>query len=457
MRVFGLFYALRRKWLYFAVVLPCLSNAQTMPDILPPLPSPATISPSALVTTASRTHTPAFYGMSPSLGTNTANSAELLRQQTDLLIQQDIQQKKQSVVQTHYLESTISYDLPQSQGVGVDAYKSAFDRLGKMEGTDYSVRDANFLVENAYFDQSQSDAEFQDVIRRTGDFLKSKMAELKYDADSNLAKNYILFQFFSEPMKDRATGRKHLPFTYDFNDYMGRDDWSKMFVTKLLATHSGQCHSLPLLYLILAEEIGAKASLAVSPNHYYIKFQDDAGKWYNIELTNAMFTSNSFILDNGYIKAEALQNKIYMQPLDKKQLLSQFYADLAAGYLHKYGYDGFFAKAVIKALDLYPENVTANMLLANYNTFRFEYLMRQYGINPEKREELQRIKSDPRAVELLLATKQQYRRLDDLGYEFMPKEAYEQWLRSMQAEKQKQVSDALKAQFKGVLKQNIRD
>jgi|GEM_PF-6378361 len=61
---------------------------------------------------------------------------------------------------------------------------------------------------------------------------------------------------------------------YDFVDFWGREDTRKVFVTKLLATNSGQCQSLPQLYLILAEELGTTAYLAFSPEHSYIKFQD---------------------------------------------------------------------------------------------------------------------------------------------------------------------------------------
>ncbi|SFF54223.1 hypothetical protein [Thermoflexibacter ruber] len=63
----------------------------------------------------------------------------------------------------------------------------------------------------------------------------------------------------------------HLPFTYDFEDYFGEQDWTKMFVTKLLATRKGNCHSLPYLYKILCEELGVSANLALAPNHIYIK------------------------------------------------------------------------------------------------------------------------------------------------------------------------------------------
>src|SRR5690606_22632601 len=112
--------------------------------------------------------------------------------------------------------------------------------------------------------------EFNSIVNQTGDFLREKMDELGYDKESNLAKNFMLFQFFSDTLEIKSRDLKHLPLEYDFEDYMGINDWSKMFVSKLLETGKGQCNSLPRLYLILAEEIGAEAFLSLSPNHSYI-------------------------------------------------------------------------------------------------------------------------------------------------------------------------------------------
>lgn len=277
------------------------------------------------------------------------------------------------------------------------------------------------------------------------------MKELNYDLQSNSAKNFMLFQFFSETLQLKSNGVKHTAFQYDFDDYMGVKEHSKMFVSKLLETKKGQCHSMPLLYLILAEQIGAKAFLALSPNHSYIRFQDDVGKWYTIELTNGMFSTTSYILQSGYIKSEALQNKIYMQNLSKKELLSQFYVDLANGYTHKFGYDEFVQKLITKALALYPNSISANMIQSNLDTARFEYAMHQLGINPRKKEALQNIRYFPEAVDLLNKVNKQYDFVDNLGYEHMPAEAYQKWLQSMKGQKYIQDNETIKKQFKGVV------
>ena len=210
-----------------------------------------------------------------------------------------------------------------------------------------------------------------------------------------------------------------------------------MFVEKALATNSGQCHSLPLLYLILAEEIGANAQLAYSPSHSYIKFKDDNGKWHNVELTNGMMTTDAFVLQSGYIKAEALQNEIYMLPLNQKELLSHVLFDLAKGYTVKYCYDRFVEEVIDKALQLDPNNINAHMVKSDYRTMRFMYVQKQFNLSPDN------IIKYPKAKRLLDEMLAQYSVVDNLGFEEMPAEAYEKWLGSLQNAKQKQESQQM--------------
>jgi len=214
-----------------------------------------------------------------------------------------------------------------------------------------------------------------------------------------------------------------------------------MFVEKVLRTNSGQCHSLPLLYLILAKEIGAKAQLAYSPSHSYIKFHDDNGKWHNVELTNGMLTTDAFVLQSGYIKAEALQNKIFMQPLSDKQMLSHFLFGLAKGYAVKYCYDSFVETVINKALELDPNNINAHMVKADYLTLKFRYIETQLGINEQNYRQI--LSQYPVAREIFISRNKQYGKIDNLGYENMPADAYEKWLGALNEAKQKQESQQL--------------
>lgn len=346
------------------------------------------------------------------------------------------------------------FNLPSFYNVkGTEYYIRTYQKMLTLNIESYSTKEVNFDIENAYFEDKLSKEEFNQTIKRTGEFLLAKMKELGYDLNSNSAKNYMLFQYFSETLEVKGFKTKHFPLKYDFEDYRGSKDWSKMFVTKLLKTGSGQCHSMPLLYLTLAEEINAEAFLSLAPEHSYIKFQDEiTKKTYSLELTNGMFSTPSFILNSGYIKAEALQNKIYMQNLSKQELLGYLFADLANGYAHKFGYDEFVDIVANKALELDPKNVFAQMLKSNYDTKHFEYACSKVGINPRNKEELQKIRNYPEIVQLLMKVNNQYKTIDDLGYEAMPAEVYERWLKSVNQEKNKQENEKMKEQLKKMSK-----
>lgn len=348
-------------------------------------------------------------------------------------------------------EQSRDFPLPSfSVMAGTQAYYDAFAQLNSLDSENYSIVDVVFLIENTYYDNKQDFQKFKDGIFQTGELLKSKMDELKYDTDSNTAKNLILFQYFSEDMK--LGKENHKAFKYDFEDFWGVDDYSKMFVSKLMNTGTGQCHSMPLLYLILAEQIGAEAYLSFSPNHSYIRFPDDEGNIFSLELTNGMFSTNSFVLQSGYIKAEALLNKIYMQELSKQELLSQMYADLAGGYIHKYGYDEFTGEVINRSLELYPNNINAHMYKSNYNMNKFEYATSQLGINPYNPQELQNIGYYPNVVKLLNEANGQVKQIESLGYQPMPMDAYIDWLNSVHAEKDKQESKKIHQTLKATQK-----
>lgn len=251
----------------------------------------------------------------------------------------------------------------------------------------------------------------------------------------------MLFEYFSKDMN--LGGTTHKAFEYDFKDYMGEKDWSKMFVSKLLKTGSGQCHSLPQYYLMLAEAMGAEAYLSFAPNHSYVRFMDDEMQYRNIELTNGMFSTDTSLLESSYIKSEALQSKIYMDNLTKKELLGMAYFDLARGYVRKFGYDEFVNKVIDKALELYPNGIAPNMEKANVEQVRLLSGLKRLGINPDDKRDIERAGYFPRANELFQQLQEQDKKIDELGYTEMPAYAYESWLAGLKTEKNKQESEAL--------------
>lgn len=333
----------------------------------------------------------------------------------------------------------IHYELPFEALPEKKVYASAFIEIENMliGKQPLNLERAIFLVEHA-FDPSLNFAEFDGQLNKSANVIGLKMQQDKISLLDNLGKIMTTLKFFADTISVVAKGETRItsyPKTYDFEDFWGRQDYRKMFVSKLLKEGSGQCHSMPLMFLLLCEKIGADAHLAFAPNHSYIKFQDKRGKWHNLELTNAMLASDHFMVESGYVKAEAIQNKIYMEPLTKKQVIVQCLNDLALGYQKKYGYDPFIKECSITSLRHDSKSLTARQTLANYYISLSNYVAYQYKVKGLGKNQFDQ---DEQALAIIKATEKAMQDIENLGYADMPPEAYEAWLNSIQKEVNKQ-------------------
>ncbi len=335
----------------------------------------------------------------------------------------------------------IRYDLPSNiNNPEVTEYKKSFIKLQRMlNGAEpANLKQAVFAVEDAYFGGKLNYSTFNGKIQRLIEIARMKATEDGYNWKDPLVRNVMLFRVLADKLTIKVPGKEgtitSYPMQYDFEDFMGEKDYTNMFVCKLLSSKTGQCHSLPLLYLILCEETGTQANLVFAPSHSYIKFKDIKGNWHNIELTNGHIVSDAYILGSGFIKAEALKNRIYMEPLDKKQTIAHCLNDLGLEYSHQFGYDKFISQCADTALKYHPTNLSARMSKANYQTARFEYVVNQVG-----RPHPDSLKTQyPKVYQLLQERNLTYQYIDRSGYQEMPKEAYQAWLRSIDKEKEKQ-------------------
>ncbi|KAF5061561.1 hypothetical protein DSECCO2_314120 [anaerobic digester metagenome] len=325
-----------------------------------------------------------------------------------------------------------------------EIYEQAFQKINCMlsETCGASFKEAVFTVENAYF-SNQLDKEIFDkqilfLTRLTKSFIASR--DLLYDLpDKEEVKKYAaLFSVITDtiPVQIDSNTVVYLPpYTYDFNDIWGHSDWSNMFVYKLLDTKKGNCHSLPYLYKILADEIGTKAHIAVAPNHFYIKHQNKANGWYNTELTSGIFPIDAWLMASGYIHLDAIVNKLYMEALDEKQMLVLCLIDLAKGYERKLGVNAdldFVIKCCDTALQYYPHYINALMLKAETKKKRFDNLMaKQNAQNPADIFHL------PEAQKIFSKMTNLYVHIHELGYRKMPEEMYLDWLVSLKEERNK--------------------
>jgi hypothetical protein len=320
-------------------------------------------------------------------------------------------------------------------------YDEAFEKLSNMlDGKrDLSFKEAVFTVENAYL-QGTLDTAF---VNKKIHFLKNlsiqvqKNGVLDYqERDKETVSKYAsLFLVLKDTTKILDSNGEiflHPPFSYDFEDVFGHQKWENMFVSKLLGTHTGNCHSLPYLYKILAEEIGVTAHLALAPNHTYIKHRSERDGWYNTELTSGIFPIDAWLMASGYIHLDAIRNGVYMKALDDKESIALCLVDLALGYQTHELYDlDFVMKCAYKALEYFPNYISAMMLITEAKGKMIENILYSKG------KDFSQARQYPETREILEEVRQDLVKIHELGYRQMPEEMYLDWLVSLYHERDK--------------------
>ncbi len=314
-------------------------------------------------------------------------------------------------------------------------YNKSFNILDSLFLSNGSFKMAVFTSERTFSVDTINEAIYNQSIsflkQLSLKFANSITTKYHWRDSVNHVKNLSIFSILTDTSYILADSSllAFFPFRYSFTDPFGRQDWSNMFVTKLLATHQGNCHSLAYLYKILADEVGAKCWLALAPNHIYIKNYNEKIGWYNTELTSGTFPTDAWIMVTGYVNPEAIKSGLYMDTLSNQQSIALCILDLAKEYeFQTYNYyDGFILKCCNLVLQYYPANPIALLLKAE--TLKKIYLRQREMQSPKSKtsftfDEMQHA----------------YITLAKLGYREMPEKMYQQWLKEMTGEKEKYVN-----------------
>ena len=363
-------------------------------------------------------------------------------QQNAALIQevQEFEYQNTNIRRQKDIQMLITNGFPmQSDNEGTGHYYFAFKEIDRMLKGEIPMNlgRAIFLVENAYHSNKYDYIDFQNGIKDAVNLCEQKIKEEKLDKEDNLVKNLMLFRYISDTLtwKDKKTGKNlyHYPVKYNYEDYHSKISYDSHFITTLMQTGKGQCYSMPLYYLVLAEEIGAEAYWSFSPRHSFVKIQDEEGLWYNLELTCKAILSDAHYMNNSYIKAEAIQNRIYLEPMDKTNVIAHMLIELARGYYQKYGLDDFYLKCADTAIEYTANNLEPLMLKSFYQTrltLTLGHLLQ--AKNPEIMKGL-----SPEAYKHYEKMQALYNQIDDLGYEELPEDLYTRWLDHIAKEKEK--------------------
>lgn len=328
-------------------------------------------------------------------------------------------------------------------------YEQSYNYINNMlkDSIPLSFKDAVLFTELAYYDgildTQMIDQEYETLCRLIDGLSKSELISYTEKDKNTIVKHAAIFKVLTDTILipiDSMLEYEHKPYTYDFEDPLGQVDWEKMFVTKLLSTHKGNCHSLPYLYKILADQFNVPCNLAFAPNHIYIKSFSEKSGWYNTELTSATFPIDAWIIASGYVTIDAIRNGLYMDTLSNKLAVANCLVDLAQGYQHKYGKENpeFVIKCCNTTLQYHPTNVNALLTKAEAQKYYIHSLMKA-----KKLRKVEELFDDQSIKEMYSEMESIYIWLHKSGYRQMPEEMYMQWLDLLRKEPNKYTNTKL--------------
>lgn len=201
-----------------------------------------------------------------------------------------------------------------------------------------SIKDAFYKAEAAFGMLHMAYEEYNSLIAANADFIRQWLRQNKFDLNKPEALHYGIQKFMSDTLYITVNGVKsgHMPFFYDYIDYNAKQDKRNYFVTKTLATGTGQCHTFPVVYLILSEALNAEAFLAYNPRHSFIRFKNGNGVLQNYETTVDRLLVNSFYLQTLPVMAGAQKNNVYIHNLTKKQVVATVLYELASNFIREH-------------------------------------------------------------------------------------------------------------------------
>jgi len=322
-------------------------------------------------------------------------------------------------------------------------YQDAYNQINEMlvGKRPLIFKDAVLATENSYYDGLLNKNRINQELDILTKIIKSTSSYelISYNAPDKdiVTKHAAMFKVLMDTIPiviDSAHVFFHTPYIYDFDDMWGQKDWSKMFVSKLLISGNGNCHSMPYLYKILSEELGIPAYLSFAPNHIYIKLRCQKTGWYNTELTSATFPIDAWIIASGYVHLDAVRNGLYMDTLSLQQSVAYCMIDLAQGYQHKFGKSNpsFVLKCCDACLKYIPNNVNALLTKAEAQKNFLDSEAKKQKVKSPKE-----LLKDPAKKTMYEDMEHAYASLYQLGYRRMPEDMYAKWLGLLKSESEK--------------------
>ena len=324
--------------------------------------------------------------------------------------------------QSEYTKLVFNDEFEGASGSAVDATKWTSETggwgWGNQELQYYTTSTENAFHEGQ-LDENWYNNKIDTIERQCKEMIAAKGLQIKPTSG-----NWAIFGYMKQPIPYN----NNQPCIYDIDNFTSKNPQSQ-FVYTLLKTKKGTCHSLPLLYLLLAQELKAEAYLVSAPMHLFIKHRDQYGEWWNLELTGGGYSRTSFIVESFQITDKQMESGFYMKAWNTKQTLAYFLEDLNNYYEEKTGiyYDDFRLKVAELGLKYLP---ASQHLLAKADVIKYKLDkdMAKVGLN-----DYSKITPYPKLVKQqqnYLALKNQiaatgYKPVSEEWYKGMVKKAFE--------------------------------
>lgn len=295
------------------------------------------------------------------------------------------------------------------------AYRLIEDMLTDKRNVDFA--EAVFVVEDCLFDGALDHSWYLIELNRIATGIRNAASSPSVTAPNyDMALNYTIYLFFTQPC---PLNHNH-PYEYDKESFLKDAGLTGGMVTHLLKTGMGTCRSLPYLYKIIADKVGAKAWLANAPLHTYVRTQDDKGKWWNFETTTGSFSRSSYIMESFHINENAIKSGLYMTNLTAKETIVQCLYDLLCIYERKTGFysNDFVRKCYTLGLKYHYAD--------NLHTFRIndlKYQLDKKAWNKGLRSEAE-IRKDTELRKEYDYLQQQQKEFEEMGYHAFTTEEY---------------------------------
>jgi len=132
-----------------------------------------------------------------------------------------------------------------------------------------------------------------------------------------------------------------ITFIFDFEDMQGRKIENR-YLNGLIATKKGNCVTIPMLYLALADRLGWPIYPVRAPQHFFCRYiiDPDSNKYYDIETTSkGMILDDWLYVDEMKITKDGLKNGCYLRTLTKKEYLASMVYNHVQFYWTEEGID----------------------------------------------------------------------------------------------------------------------